>query len=61
MTITPTRKAEILMRTTEAATEASVRARKAKAAQKKIPKLTADERRAILAFFRSDDDPSETS
>ena len=51
------------MRTTEAATEASVQARKAKAARKKLPKLTAEERFSILAFFRSEDSakPSESS
>ena len=45
------------MRTTEAATAASVKARKANAAQKRLPPLTAEERLAIIAFFRTDDCP----
>ena len=50
------------MRTTEAATAASVRARKANAAMKKTPKLTPDERRMILAYLRNpDDDPDDAA
>ena len=45
------------MRTTEAATTASVLARKARAAHKRLPPLTAAERLAIIAFFRTDDCP----
>ena len=43
------------MRTTEAATAASVLARKAKAAKKRLPPLTAEERNAVLDWLRDNE------